>query len=228
MAVPANIPDDYIIDNIQVTGQVEKGEHATILEAKWEGRIVALKGVQSTFDDVIGEEFRSLWEHFFTECRLSSRIHHPNIVGFFGIHFPPGAKVPGIVMEHLHCDLNNLLERHSVIPLEIKLRILHGIGLGLRYLHTRDPPIVHKDLTSKNILISDGIEVKIAHLCTARFIPSKHYTRTNYSLDFLPRMCHSLNTMEKEVDIFSSVWLHHDPYILAPMANSSASISQFK
>ena len=63
MAVPANIPDDYIIDNIQVTGQIEKGEHATILEAKWKGKIVAIKDVQSIFDDVIGE-FRRSWEHF--------------------------------------------------------------------------------------------------------------------------------------------------------------------
>jgi len=102
-------------------------------------------------------------------------------------------------MERLHCNLNDLLEQQPTVPLEIKLRILHGIGLGVRYLHSRDPPIIHKDLTSKNVLLSDSIAVKIADLCTARLIPSNHYVQTTHSADFLPPN----KEIGKEVDIFS-------------------------
>ena len=195
--------DDYIIEKIQISGQIAKGEHANVLEAKWEGLSVAVKHIRCIFDRSSGQEGRKLRDHILKECRLSSRIRHPNIVRFLGIHFPSDVNIPYIVFERLHCNLNDLLERHSVIPLEIKLRILYGIGLGLRYLHTRDPPTIHKDLTSENVLLSEGIEVKIADLCTARLVPLDCYTRTNHSLDFLPPMDGSNNDLRKEDDVFS-------------------------
>ena len=61
----------------------------------------------------------------------------------------------------------------------------------------------------------------------ARFIPSNHYTRTNHSLDFLPRMCHSLNKMGKEVDVFSfgcimiHVFSHQWPSPLQALVSSN-------
>lgn len=197
--------DDYVVENIRISRQIAKGENANISEAKWEGLFVVLKDIHCIFDRFSGQEFQKLRDHFLKECKLSSRIRHPNIVRFVGVHFTSGnnARVPYIVIERLHCNLNDLLERHKNIPLEIKLRTLHGIGLGLRYLHTRDPPIIHKDLTSKNILLSEGIEVKIADLCTARLVPSSHYTRPSESLDFLPPINESAYDAKKEDDIFS-------------------------
>ena len=195
--------DDYIIEKIQISGQIAKGENANILEAKWEGMAVAVKDISCNFDRSSSQGFQKLKDHFLRECRLSSRIRHPNIVRFLGVHFPSETNTPYIVLERLYCNLNDLLERYSVIPLEIKLRVLYGIGLGLRYLHTRDPPIIHKDLTSKNVLLSEGIEVKIVDLCTARLVPSDCYNSTNRSLDFLPLMDGSNNDTRKEDDVFS-------------------------
>ena len=202
--VIARMHDDYTIENIHISGQIGKGENATILEAKWEGLTVAIKDIDCILDHTNGQELQKLREHFLIECNVSSRIRHPNIVRFLGVHSPRSTKIPCIVMERLHCNLNNLLIQYSVIPLEIKLHILHGIGLGLRYLHSRDPPIIHKDLTSKNVLLSDGIEVKISNFCTARLIPSSHYVQTNHSADFLPSLDDPSNEiMTQEVDVFS-------------------------
>lgn len=197
-----NISDDYIVENVQINHQIAKGNNAKILDANWEGLTVVVKDMHYSFDRVSGQEFQKLKEHFLRECRLSSRIRHPNIVRFLGVHFTTGANIPCIVLERLHCNLNDLLERHKAIPLEIKLRILYGIGLGLRYLHSRDPPIVHKDLTSKNVLLSEGIDVKIADLCTARLVPSNQYVRKSCSLDFLPPVDDPGN-IRKEDDVFS-------------------------
>ena len=117
---------------------------------------------------------------------------HPNVVSFFGIYFPPRVRIPNLVMERLHCSLNHLLERNPVIRLDIKMSILHQIGLGLRYLHTRVPPIIHRDLSSNNILISKGMEAKIADLGTIRFLdPSQNSPMSMVSgtQDFMPRKC---------------------------------------
>ena len=203
MLLATSVMEDNIIERIEIIDEIARGENATILKGKWEGLTVAIKDVRCV-NRSRGQELQKLKDHFLRECRLSSRIRHTNLVRFLGIHFPSDKDIPYIVFERLHCNLNDLLEQHSAIPLEIKLRILHGIGLGLRYLHSRDPPIIHRDLTSENVLLSEGIEVKIAFPCTARLIPSNHYEWTNRSLDFLPPMQSSSNTdMVKEDDIFS-------------------------
>ena len=201
----ANIQDDNIIEDIQIGSQIGRGANASILEAKWEGLTVTIKDVRNILDKTSGQESQRLREHFLCECRLSSHLCHPNIVRFLGVHYGSrsGTKLPYIVMERLRCNLGDLLMQHSVIPLEIKLHILHGIGLGLRYLHTRDPPIIHKDLTSENVLLSDGIEVKITNLSTACLIPSCYYVRSNRSLDFLPLIDNPENEITKEVNVFS-------------------------
>ena len=203
MDLSTSTSDDYVVDNIRIIGQFAKGENADILKAKWEGLTVAVKHVRGIFDQTSGQEYEKLKKHFLSECRLSSRIRHPSIVRFLGIHFTSSTSIPYILIERLHCNLNELLDQHKVIPLEIKLRILYGIGLGLRYLHARDPPIIHKDLTSENILLSEGVEVKIADMCTARLAPSTQYTRTSRSLDFLPPMDGLADNVGKDVDMFS-------------------------
>lgn len=201
----ANTQDDNIIEDIQIGNQIGSGANASILEAKWEGLTVAIKDVRCILDEISGQESQRLREHFLSECRLSSCIRHPNIVRFLGVYYASGSgtKLPYIVMERLRCNLDELLMQHSVVPLEIKLHILHGISVGLRYLHTREPPVIHKDLTSENVLLSDGIEVKVTNLSTACLIPSHCYVRSSRSLDFLPVMDDPTNEITKEVNIFS-------------------------
>ena len=88
-------------------------------------------------------------------------LRHPNIVSFFGIYWPPGARAPSLVMERLNCSLNSLLEQNPVLPIETKLSIIHDVALGLRYLHTRTPIIIHRDLSSNNVLISKEWKEKL-------------------------------------------------------------------
>ena len=87
------------------------------------------------------------------ECEQSSRLRHPNVVSFFGIYLPPDARVPSLVMERLHCSLTNLLEQTPDIPIGTKMSILYDVSLGVRYLHSHTPPIIHHDLSSNNVLL---------------------------------------------------------------------------
>ena len=172
--VPSSLRSSIITD-IQLGRVIGGGAHGRILEAKWEGSVVAVKQIHSIFEEVSAQEFEILKNKFLLECDRSNRLRHPNIVRFFGIYFPPRARLPNLVMERLHCSLNHLLERNPVIHLDIKTSILHQIGLGLRYLHTRVPPIIHRDLSSNNVLISKGVEAKIADLGTIRILdPSRN------------------------------------------------------
>ena len=78
--------------------------------------------------------------------------------------------MPGLVIERLHCSLTSLLENNPVVPIGTKVSIIKDVALGLRYLHTRNPPTIHRDLSSNNVLLSKGMEGKIGDLGTARLV----------------------------------------------------------
>lgn len=159
-----------MIENIELGKLIGKGTHGTVVEANWEGSMVAVKKIHSIFNEANGNElelqFESLQERFVKECERIIKLRHTNIVQFLGISIPPGARVASLVMERLYCNYYDLLGKHANIPLEIKLNLLHGISLGLRYLHSRSPPIVHHNLCSKSILVSKGMEAKISVFST--------------------------------------------------------------
>ena len=212
MAAFGDVPSSLrscIITDIQLGRVIGGGAHGRILEAKWEGSVVAVKQIHALLEEVSAQEFAILRSKFLMECDRSNRLRHSNIVRFFGIYFPPGARLPNLVMERLHCSLNDLLKQNPIIHLDIKTSILHQIGLGLRYLHTRVPPIIHRDLSSNNILISKGMEAKIADLSTIRLLdPNRNSPMTIApgTQDFMPPEV-LVNDPEikygKELDVFS-------------------------
>ena len=207
---------DCIIDNIQIGKQIGSGANGRILEAKWEGSVVAVKEIHSIFMNEVSDlEFQSFKRSFLRECEQSSRLRHPNIVRFFGIYHPPGARVPSLVMERLHCSLTSLLEDNPIVPIETKLSIIADVTLGLRYLHTRSPPIIHRDLSSNNVLLSKGMEGKIGDLGTARLVDPRRQSRMTKApgtADFMPpEALEDINIRYgKELDVFSfgCVMLH--------------------
>ena len=171
---------DCVINNIIIGKQIGRGANGRILEAKWEGIVVAVKEIHSIFmNEVSDVEFQSFKRSFLRECEQSSRLRHPNIVRFFGIYHPPGARVPSLVMERLHRSLTSLLEDEDnpVVPIGTKLSIIKDVALGLRYLHTRNPPIIHRDLSSNNVLLSKEMEGKIGDLGTARLVDPRRESR---------------------------------------------------
>ena len=81
------------------------------------------------------------------------------------------------------------MEKYGNIPLNVKLSILDEVCLGLRYLHSRNPPIVHRDLTPNNILLGYHLEAKISDLGVAKVVRSdnqKTMTKLPGTPDFMP------------------------------------------
>ena len=64
------------------------------------------------------------------------------------------------------------VNKEGVIPdMERIISILKGISLGMEYLHTMEPvPILHRDLKSENVLLTQELESRIADLGEARAI----------------------------------------------------------
>ena len=98
-------------------------------------------------------------------------------------------RLPVMVMEKMQHSLRGLVEKYDNIPLSVQLSILNEVCLGLRYLHSRNPPIVHRDLTPNNILLSYRLEAKITDLGVAKVVRSdnqKTMTKLPGTPDFMP------------------------------------------
>ena len=103
--------------------------------------------------------------------RLSS-IQHTNIVSFLGVHFEGDSDIPMLVMEYVPMCLSKYVEG-KIPPDDVKTTILLGIAQGLQYLHGLDPPMIHRDLTTNNVLLTDNLCAKIADLGMSKMLDRK-------------------------------------------------------
>ena len=124
-------------------------------------------------NNVSGQEKQAITSRFRDECVILSKLRHPNIVQFIGVHYGRRGKTDlTLIMECVSSDMQEFLEGHHNLPLPVKLSILLDVSYGLVYLHEWDPntPIVHRDLTARNVLITDKCQAKIADLGVAKVV----------------------------------------------------------
>ena len=162
--------EPYKLINVKMTNlELGHGSYATVLELEYMGLKCAGKKIHKVLQDQ-GDSLSYSVDRFETECRLLSQIRHPNIVQFLGLHFQQEAQVPILVMELLHADLTSCIKQHGIIPTEISYSILYDVALGLCYLHSQIPPIIHRDLSSNNVLLTSNMTAKISDLGVARIL----------------------------------------------------------
>ena len=147
--------DVNIISEIEILNQqLGCGAYGRVYTVKYAGTICAAKEVHSILiQSASAEERQKVHKQFIEECNFSGRMIHPNIVRFHGIYYPTEHSLPVMIMELMDCSLTDYLKNHPKIYLSAKISILHDISMGLSYLHTKDPPIVHRDISSDNILL---------------------------------------------------------------------------
>ena len=97
-------------------------------------------------------------------------MRHPHIVQFLGLCFLEGSPLPVLVMERLDSSLDDLLEGAPGLPLTLKRSLLADVARGLLYLHTRNPPVVHRDLSARNVLLTSSLVAKISDLGNSRIV----------------------------------------------------------
>ena len=99
-----------------------------------------------------------------------AEVRHPHVVQFLGLCFLEGSTLPVLVMERLDSNLDDLLESTPGLPLPLKQSLLVDIVQGLLYLHTRNPPVVHRDLSARNVSLTSSLVAKVSDLGNARIV----------------------------------------------------------
>ena len=173
----------FVLPNVRLTGsRIGAGAYGSVEEVEIPGAVCAAKKIHDIFQDrseIPAEDLRTASAQFVKECQLMSTLRHPHIVQFLGVCFLPGSRLPALVMELLLTSLHDLLGNSEpppdvpkpFFPLGLKQSILHDVALGLYYLHDRTPPIIHRDLSARNVLLNSAMVAKIADLGVARIVP---------------------------------------------------------
>lgn len=164
----------FVIPNVRPTGrELGRGSYGAVEEVEIPGATCAAKTIHETLLRFGSEdEVRNITEKFVRECCLMSSLRHPHVVQFLGVCFLPASRLPALVMEKLLVSLHELLETNPNIPLATKRSVLHDVARGLLYIHSRNPPIIHRDLTAKNVLMNSAMVAKLADLGVARIVES--------------------------------------------------------
>ncbi|KAK3419482.1 hypothetical protein EUGRSUZ_G00039 [Eucalyptus grandis] len=120
------------------------------------GTLVAIKRAQQGSMQG-GIEFKN-------EIELLLRVHHKNLVSLVGFCFEQGEQL--LVYEFLpNGTLKESLSGKSGIRLDWarRLKVAIGAARGLAYLHElANPPIIHRDIKSTNILLDDHLNARVA------------------------------------------------------------------
>ena len=200
--------EPYKLTAVNVSSrELGNGSYAAVLELEYRG----LKCAGKKIHDVLlrqGYAVRAVGR-FEEECRLLSQVRHPNIVQFLGVHFQRGVRIPILVMEYLPTNLTSCIEQYGILPKEIGYSILHDVALGLYYLHSQTPPIIHRDLSSNNVLLTANMTAKISDLGVARILnltplQVSRMTQTPGTPAYMPPEVMVANpNYDTSVDIFS-------------------------
>ncbi|CAH2070555.1 unnamed protein product [Thlaspi arvense] len=145
---------------------------------------------------------------FKTEIELLSRVHHKNVVRLLGFCFDRSEQM--LVYEYIpNGSLRDSLSGKSGIRFDWtrRLRIALGAGKGLAYLHElADPPIIHRDIKSNNILLDENLTAKVADFGLSKLVgdPEKTHVTTQVkgTMGYLDPEYYMTNQLTEKSDVY--------------------------
>ena len=151
-------------EHLQITERVlGRGAYGEVRVGIYQGTRVAVKKIHEV---IISDYNHELFER---EMTIASRVRHPNLVLFLG------AVIAGnltIVTELMETSLRKLMMEEKLKPPDIR-PISKDVACALVYLHSLPDPIVHRDVSSANVLLNakkDGWQAKLGDFSSAKFL----------------------------------------------------------
>mmetsp|Transcript_121115 Transcript_121115/g.376513 ORF Transcript_121115/g.376513 Transcript_121115/m.376513 type:complete len:582 (-) Transcript_121115:20-1765(-) len=129
------------------------------------GQLMAAKEVFIDTQDKSDDRFRSALQN---EIDLYKDLKHPNIVSYFGNDYVNGRLY--IYLEYMPGgSIAQVLSQFGRLDEPLIARYVHDLLEGLQYLHTCDPPVLHRDIKGANILVGMDRTVKLSDFgCSKR------------------------------------------------------------
>ena len=165
-------PFEYTFKKVQLfkSEPLGTGSYGAVCKAKCDQLICAAKLLHPVlFSQASSKGQLQPEKRFEQECHFLSLINHPNIVQYLGTHRDPETNAPVLLMELMDESLTHFLESSpGDIPYHIQVNLSQDIAQALAFLHANG--IIHRDLSSNNILLIAGNRAKVSDFGMSKFI----------------------------------------------------------
>ncbi|XVF08468.1 hypothetical protein REPUB_Repub07fG0005900 [Reevesia pubescens] len=177
-------------------GKVYKAE-------KPDGQVFAVKKLNS-HGDIKTEEVKS----FKNEVATLTKIRHRNIVKLYG--YCSQSTHLFLVYEFMERGSLDKILSNDVGAKELdwtkRIQVIKGVAHALSYMHHDCvPPIIHRDISSKNVLLSSELEARVSDFGTARLLnpDSSNWTAVAGTYGYVaPELAYSMAVTGK-CDVYS-------------------------
>ncbi|KAF5934492.1 hypothetical protein HYC85_030663 [Camellia sinensis] len=189
-------------NDFDATYCIGKGGYGTVYKAKLPStNIVAVKKLH-----LLSE--RADRKDFLNEVRALTEIKHRNIVKLFG--YCSHARHSFLVYEYLKsgslATIFNKDEEAKELDWPKRVNIIKGVASALSYMHHDcTPPIVHRDISSNNVLIDEEYEAHVSDFGTAKLLKldSSNWSAFAGIYGYVaPELAHTMKVTEK-CDVYS-------------------------
>lgn len=148
--------ESYVLSptEIEVEDEVAQGITSKVYLGKYRGIAVAVKRMNHARSSMSGKSR----VNFARELQILKQINHPNLVQFVGVAEEAGTLM--LVTQFCWGDTVFDLAHNSDLKLSCHqyMKIASDVSSGMAYLHSFEPPIIHRDLKSLNLLLHDFVD----------------------------------------------------------------------
>mmetsp|Transcript_11660 Transcript_11660/g.29099 ORF Transcript_11660/g.29099 Transcript_11660/m.29099 type:complete len:690 (-) Transcript_11660:172-2241(-) len=203
---PAGVPEPDKTHVIQFSDKNVLGEGAcaVVVRAHLDGEPVAAKILKKPTkykSDVYSYEEAKA--SLIKEIELLAGLNHSNVVGLLGVFYEADDIV--MVQELMRCSLKEYVhtqaEQSGVsywnTPPQMFLTWAHNMFDVLQFMHSRSPPVVHRDIKPDNLLIDQNMNIRLGDFGLSRLAdPGSKAIQGRYCMT---GCCGSLRYMAPEV-----------------------------
>jgi len=201
------LPKAMLKQRYAILAQAGRGGFGAVYKAKdmqFGNRLVAIKEMsQSSIDP---KDLAEATESFNREAMLLAHLTHPNLPRIYEQFTEDGRSY--LVMDFIEGDtLEDHLEKlgNATMPIEKTLGIALQLCAVVEYLHTRQPPIVFRDLKPGNVMLTPSGHVYLIDFGIARhFKPGQEKDTTALgSSGYAPPEQYGKSQTTTRADIYS-------------------------
>ena len=146
---------------LELGPMIGEGSYGQVYEGLYNGTHVAVKKI--LFQDAMPANVK---KSFRAECQVNLLLRHPNVVLFMGLSTVNDNEYTMVIELCEEGSLYDIIKRRPrPPPLEhraLALKLAIDTTKGMCYLHGRNPPVLHLDLKSPNVLVTEGCVAKIS------------------------------------------------------------------